>query len=123
MITIMSLLALLRDFEASTSCASYGDLLFSRDAPVQHLFLVKSGLVHLIRHQENGAPTVMQRAGPNAIVAEASIFAANYHCDAVVMADTGITRIRIADVRERLGRDPVFAAACAEYFAREVQRM
>jgi len=123
MIVIMSLLSLIAELDPSTVRVSAGELLFARGDPVRQLFLVKSGLVHLVRHQENGSPTVMQRATAGDIVAEASLFASNYHCDGVVASHAELHRIPISRVQHRLRTDAAFASATAQHLAREVHRM
>ena len=123
MIAIMLLPKILAELDAVPIRASSGELLFARDSPVRHLFVVESGLVHLIRHQEDGKPAVMQRALAGDIVAEASIFASSYHCDGVVIADAELKRVPMRRLRERLRTDPDFASACAQHLADEVRRM
>jgi len=124
MIAIMSeLLDLLDRLPADVLGLAANELLFRRAEPVRHLFLVESGLVHLVRYQEDGTPTVMQRAQRGDLVAEASIFATHYHCDAAVMSQASLRRVSMAAVNQVMEADPRFARACAEHLAHEVQRM
>ena len=123
MISIMRLAEMMDAMGGTVCVVAAGELLFSRGSEVSHLFLVESGLVHLIRYQESGAPTVMQRARAGDIVAEASLFADQYHCDASAVSDGAVTRFSIAAVRRRLAEDAGFARAYAEHLAHEVHRM
>jgi CRP-like cAMP-binding protein len=124
MIAIMSeLLALLERLPAETLSLAANEPVFRRAEPVRHLFVVASGLVHLVRHQEDGTPTVMQRAQRGDLVAEASMFADHYHCDAVAITDGSLRRLPMAEVRAMMKDDSRFARACAQHFAHEVQRM
>jgi len=99
-----------------------GSILFKRDDPPRSLFIVDRGMVHLVRHQLNGSPAVMQRAAAGTILAEASMFADHYHCDAVAVTAASLRRIDMAKVRAALAGEPGFAAACAQHMAHEVQR-
>lgn len=98
-----------------------GEYLFHLGGSVAALFVVLEGEVNLIRHHEHGGTIILQRAGPDEVLAEASLFSDRYHCDAV--APTGAT-VRSSPKRELLDRfrqDPVFAEAWAAHLAREIQ--
>ncbi len=56
---------------------------------------VEAGEVVLERITPNGNRLVLQRARVGNVVAEASIFAAHYHCDAVV---SEVAKVRYADI-------------------------
>src|SRR4051812_36401873 len=103
MIEIMSyFLAKLEALHSEKVEMAAGQQLFCRDDCIGFLFVVEEGLVHLVRHQLDGTPTVMQRAGPRDIVAEASLFARRYHCDAVAIKAATLRRLRMADVRQAM---------------------
>jgi CRP-like cAMP-binding protein len=87
MITIMA-----RDFHTYLSSLSgishrysQGQLVFERDDPVDSLFVVDSGEVHLLRRQEDGAEFILQRATAGTVLAEASLTTPRYHCAAVAV--------------------------------------
>jgi CRP-like cAMP-binding protein len=123
MIAIMSdLRACLEALPSEKIDVAGGRHLFHRDDQIRFLFVIEDGLVHLLRHQEDGTPTVMQRAGSRDIVAEASLFASRYHCDAVAVRATRLRRMPVEDVRRAMRDDPAFANACAQYLAHEVHR-
>jgi CRP-like cAMP-binding protein len=117
------LLALLDRLPADPVGLAPDELVFRRGEPVRYLFVVESGLVHLVRYQEDGTPTVMQRAQPGDLVAEASMFATLYHCDAIAMTEASLRRLSMAAVRAMMETEPRFARACAEHLAHEVHRM
>ena len=60
-----------------------GQMLFSAGEPVRSMYVMREGSVRLVRHHPTGASVVLQRAGPGHLLAEASMFAARYHCDAI----------------------------------------
>ncbi|WP_269585426.1 Crp/Fnr family transcriptional regulator [Roseibium sp. Sym1] len=98
-----------------------GNYLFHQGAPVRTLFLVTRGEVQLIRHQEGGAALVLQRAGPGDILAEASVYARAYHCDAIAHVEAGLRGISRGFFLERIRENPDLAAAWAARLAREIQ--
>lgn len=125
MIAIMSgnLVDLLKGFRGRKRTLAAGEYLFHLGEPVAALFVVLEGEVHLIRHQEDGGTIILQRASPDEILAEASLFSDRYHCDAMAR-----TRIKVQSIpkRELLGRlrnEPDFAEAWAAHLAREIQIM
>ncbi|GAB4522848.1 MAG: Crp/Fnr family transcriptional regulator [Roseibium sp.] len=113
-------------FETSGSrerCLSTGAYLFHQGEKVENLFLVTSGEVQLVRHQAGGCALVLQRAGPGDILAEASAFAAFYHCDAIARTDStvrGIAKNQLLGVFRQNAR---MAEAWSARLAREIQTM
>ena len=97
-------------------------VLFHKDDPVEHLYVVRSGAVHLVRYGESGSVAVMQRATAGSVLAESSIFGSNYHCDGLVVADATLGRASMAAVRAAMRDDPALLDALARHLAREVQR-
>src|SRR3954469_10683504 len=76
-----------------------GHVLFERGTPVQAMYRVVDGLVELVRYGADGAKLVLQRAGPGAVVAEASLFSASYHCDAVVRRESTLESVSGVDLK------------------------
>lgn len=97
-----------------------GTVLFARGSPVKSMFRVIDGLIELVRHAEDGGILVLQRAGPGAIVAEASLFSTSYHCEAMTRRDSVVESASIMDLRTKL-RDPAFAEIWMEHLSHEVQ--
>jgi CRP/FNR family transcriptional regulator, dissimilatory nitrate respiration regulator len=124
MIAIMlaDLAALLLALPGRELSFAAGAPVFHLDDPVRSVHLLRSGTIHLIRHQADGSALVLQRAGPGSVLAEASVYSARYHCDA--RAETAAVTWALArgDLRRRLAEDAGFAEAWARHLAQEVQR-
>ena len=60
-----------------------GQYLFHQGDAVVSMFLIEAGEARLLRRQRGGAAIVLQRALPGSFLAEASLFTASYHCDAI----------------------------------------
>lgn len=123
MIDIMStsIFDLLNQFHGKLCDYSPPKVLFRKGDPVEHLFLILSGEVRLARFLENGDEIVLQRAGPNSVLAEASLFSPSYHCDAVCHQNAQVKMIRKRDVETHLADNNQMAMALAAHLAREVQ--
>lgn len=123
MIAIMSdFIAALRRLPAKAVRIDAGDCLFRQGDTVRHIYVVERGCIHLRRDGEDGGPAVMQRATAGRLLAEASIFAEAYHCDAVAIVDGELSRFARADVEAASAADPGVMAALARHLAAEVQR-
>lgn len=122
MIAIMSdpLEALWGD-KARNRTLSPGEVLFRVGDAVRWLYRVETGAMRLVRPLPHGAELVIQRAGTGAILAEASLFAGAYHCDAVAEAPTLLRGVPVAQVVSALASDPALAQALARSLALEVQ--
>jgi CRP-like cAMP-binding protein len=99
-----------------------GDVLFRKDDPVLSLFLVMAGAIRLIRVLPGGLELTLQRAGPGAILAEASVFARQYHCDAAAIETSVLRVVPLRRFNAALRTDPGLASALARHLAHEVQR-
>ena len=98
-----------------------GAVLFRRGDEVSVLHLVVAGEAHLVRHREDGGTLVLQRARPNTVLAEASVFSERYHCDCVAVAPTRTLAVARSAVRTLLTMDSGFAEAFAHHLAHELQ--
>jgi CRP-like cAMP-binding protein len=96
--------------------------LFHRGDAVRHMHVVRDGEVRLVRYLEDGAALVLQRARAGSIVAEASLFAAVYHCDGSAYVPTRMKSIPKETVTERLWKSHSLSEAFAAHLAREVQQ-
>lgn len=99
-----------------------GKLLFRQGDTVRDLHLVTTGEVHLVRNNRDGLALTLQRACAGALLAEASLHAAAYHCDAIAAEASEVLAIAKPDMLAALARDPGLAAALQAHLAREVQR-
>lgn len=98
-----------------------GEVLFSAGQPVKNVYVVLKGSVRLVRRQASGSAVVLQRATAGDLLAEASLFAARYHCDAVADTPTQVARVAISEVRRLQSEDPRWLTDLAVHLAREVQ--
>lgn len=99
-----------------------GGFLFHAGDPVHFMHLVEEGTLSLERLQPGGQITCFQRAGPGEVLAEASLYAQVYHCDAHALADTRLRKLPTGDFGRRMASDPRLAHAWATHLARSVQR-
>ena len=105
------------------------ELKFSPGAAVFHLgdevrlvHLVRAGTIHLVRNQADGSALILQRAGPQSILAEASIYSSSYHCDAHAQSAATTWAVERSELSAHLSGSPSFAQAWSQYLAHEVQR-
>ena len=124
MIDIMSDLtdALSPMFSREVALAA-GDILFRRDDEVRSMHIVQAGCVHLIRFGEDGTSAVMQRAASGDLLAESSVFASAYHCDAVAVSESRLRTAEVKHVRAALQSDLGLLETFARHLGREVMRM
>ncbi|MDZ7600827.1 MAG: Crp/Fnr family transcriptional regulator [Hoeflea sp.] len=98
-----------------------GAVLFRRDDPATAMYHVIAGQVHLLRHTRQGDDVIIHRAHCDESFAEAALFSARYHCDAVAAVDTDLVRIDKSHALVRMKRDPYFAIAISARFAGQIQ--
>jgi CRP-like cAMP-binding protein len=112
----------LRELRGHELTFASGQFLFHLGDQVNLMHFIEAGTVHLIRYQSDGFTLVLQRAGHGSMLAEASLYADAYHCDAVVLASTRTLAFPVKEIRARLLRSPEFSQAWARYLAHEVQK-
>lgn len=124
MIVIMSnsLVATLSKLTGREQKLAAGETLFRASDPVRSLFLVSAGALRLTRTLPHGFQLTLQRAGPGAVLAEASLFADSYHCDATAVEQSILRVVSLQQVRGALRDDPEFASALMRHLAHEVHR-
>lgn len=98
-----------------------GTALFHQGNPTRGLFYLQTGQVHLERTTEQGDDILIHREKPNETFAEASLFSAGYHCNAVIVEDSHLIELKRREVLARFQTDPHFAVALADRFAKQVQ--
>lgn len=69
-----------------------GQALFRQGDPASAIFAVTQGRLRLVRHTVEDRKVVLHTARPGELLAEAALFSARYHCDAV--ADVA-SRVRV----------------------------
>ncbi|MEH6403674.1 MAG: Crp/Fnr family transcriptional regulator [Sneathiella sp.] len=100
---------------------SQGQLIFERNDPVDRLFVVDSGEVHLLRRQEDGAEFILQRATAGTVLAEASLTTPRYHCAAVAVSNAVMTTFLRDQVLKMIKEDSNVTLAFAMHLGREVR--
>lgn len=105
MIAIMSdWRALFKDGDRRT--VDLGQTLFRQGDDIARAYLVGSGAVALERPLPNGDPLVLSVARAGALLAEASLFADAYHCDARALEDSVLISLPRDELTARLGAAP-----------------
>ena len=99
-----------------------GQSLFLAGDPVRNLYVVLEGVVRLVRHQASGTAVVLQRAQANDLLAEASLFAPRYHCDAASEHGARLARIPKSTILQVQREDARWLTDLAAHLAGEVQR-
>ncbi|MFZ1681292.1 MAG: cyclic nucleotide-binding domain-containing protein, partial [Rhizobiaceae bacterium] len=84
-----------------------GDSLFRRGDAVVRFFQVLSGEIHVLRHLENGAMLVQQRARAGDFVSEPSLHSTSYHCDAVASQPSRLRGVDRAAMLAALRAEPM----------------
>lgn len=98
-----------------------GGSVFCQDDRVQSMYLVRSGAVALERPMKDGVPLTLHIATTNMALAEASLFADTYHCDAVARSDTEIASLPLSAFLAAIRDRPDAALSLIETHAKEVQ--
>lgn len=95
--------------------------LFRMGDGVTLVHLVVAGEIALQRVTEMGAVLTLQRARPGDVLAEASVYAPRYHCDAVATKDARVKALAIVDFRTALAADPAASEQWAQRLAEATQ--
>ena len=98
-----------------------GQHLFRVGDAVMAVHLVVSGQVSLQRVTDTGATLTLQRAMPGEVLAEASVYAARYHCDGVVSQHAEVRSLPLAVFRRALAADVALAELWAQRLAEATQ--
>jgi CRP-like cAMP-binding protein len=94
-----------------------GDALFREGDPSIGLVVVRAGTLELRRNGADGRMVVLHRAGAGETIAEASLFAARHHCDAVAVAASEVSVHGLAALRRAAGSDPELPWRIAAHLA------
>ena len=98
-------------------------ILFRREDRVRRIFLIVAGSVKLERGLADGAPLVLKQAAAGALLAEASLFAERYHCDAIASEASLLLALPKKTVLDRLNAVPTSAIAMYAETCKEVQQL
>jgi CRP-like cAMP-binding protein len=97
-----------------------GQSLFRAGDKTVGLYEVLRGTLRLVRYDRSGREAVLQSASAGDTLAEASLYAATYHCDAIATTDAVVRLYRKAPLLAELKRDPKFAQAFTAMLAQQV---
>ena len=100
-----------------------GEVLFRKYDAAIGLYAVEEGNIRLSRTDVDGHEVILHSAGPGDLVAEASLFSQQYHCDAVAVTEA---RVRLYPKKALLAefrRDGAAADAFMAMLAREVMAL
>jgi CRP-like cAMP-binding protein len=98
-----------------------GAAIFRREDPVRSMYLVRSGSVALERPLADGTALALAVARSGMALAEASLFADTYHCDAVVRELAEVSILPKAVFHATLRDQPEIALGLIEAYAHTVQ--
>ncbi len=101
---------------------SKGDVLFRQNQTTSGLYRVVSGCVTLQRTGLGGDTMTLHRAVSGGLFAEASIFSATYHCDAICTEDGSVIKIAKSDVAATMQSNPAFSEGFTRLLAIQVQQ-
>lgn len=97
-----------------------GQSLFRQGDAVRWLYLISEGQVRLSRMLAMGSEIALARVTDGQILAEASVFSPNYHCDAIAERQTKASQYAMSDVRALLRDKPEASLAYGAHLAGEV---
>jgi CRP-like cAMP-binding protein len=100
-----------------------GETLFRLGDKTAGLCEVIAGRVRLARVDRSGREIVLHVAGPGETVAEASLFASSYHCDAIASTAAVVRIYPKPAVLAAFEKDPKAAQAFAATLARQVMNL
>ncbi len=100
-----------------------GQSLFRQGDPAIGLYEVVSGKVRLVRVDRSGREAVLYSAGAGDTIAEASLFAPSYHCDAIATTPSVVRLYPKAALLAELQRDPQAAQAFMAMLAQQVMSL
>ncbi len=100
-----------------------GETLFRAGDEARAIYRVERGCLRLMRHGIDGEAITLHRAEPGSLFAEASLFSAVYHCDAVAEAPSRVEIFPKAAVLLHLSAHPTINLAFSAYLARQLQAL
>ncbi len=98
-----------------------GGVLFRRDESIRSIFLVRVGTVALERPLADGTALTLHRASEGTIIAEASLFADKYHCDAIAKEHTVVACLQREVLLRSLADQPDAALEFIKAQSHELQ--
>lgn len=100
-----------------------GEVLFRLGSKTVGLCEVISGRVRLVRVDRSGHEIVLHVAGPGETLAEASLFSAQYHCDAIASTNATVRLYPKQELLAAFEENPKAAQAFSSTLARLVMNL
>lgn len=100
-----------------------GQTLFRSGEKTVGLYEVVTGKVRLVRVDRSGREAVLQSAAAGETLAEASLYAPAYHCDAIAATEAQVRLYPKATLLAELKRDAKFAQDFAAMLAQQVMAL
>lgn len=100
-----------------------GDVLFRAEQRTVGLYEVINGKLRLVRVDRAGREALLHVAVAGETLAEASLFASSYHCDAIAATNAVVRLYPKALVLAEFERDPQAAQAFMAMLARQVMKL
>jgi CRP-like cAMP-binding protein len=100
-----------------------GEALFRLGSRSAGLYEVIAGRVRLSRVDRSGHEIVLHVAGPGETLAEASLFSAQYHCDAIANTNAIVRKYPKREVLAAFERNPKAVQAFTEMLAHQVMSL
>jgi CRP/FNR family transcriptional regulator, dissimilatory nitrate respiration regulator len=100
-----------------------GQVLFRGGQRTAGLYNVIAGAVRLVRVDRAGREAVLHTASAGETLAEASLFAATYHCDAIAMTDAVVRLYPKAVLLAEFERDPRAAQVFMAMLAHQIMNL
>jgi len=100
-----------------------GEMLFRLGDKAAALYEIVAGRVRLSRVDRAGNEIILYVAGAGETIAEASLFSATYHCDAVASSDSLVRGYSKSAVLAAFEKDPKAAQAFGAMLARQVMSL
>jgi CRP/FNR family transcriptional regulator, dissimilatory nitrate respiration regulator len=119
-IMAMDFLAILDGLPGKSVKLRSGEVLFRRGDNVRWFYRVNAGHVRLSRILPRGTEIVLARCGAGGILAEASAFAARYHCDAIAETNGDVLRYPMRDISALMKSHPDAAMAYGAHLASQL---
>lgn len=100
------MLSLQNILSSSTLNLKKGDRVFKQGESVNSIYYITQGRVKLVRNTVEGTPIVIHVAYAGEGIAEASLFSDEYHCSALVDANTKIAAFSKVELLKYLQNNP-----------------
>ncbi|HWI27448.1 MAG TPA: Crp/Fnr family transcriptional regulator [Stellaceae bacterium] len=100
-----------------------GQALFRQGDPVSAIFVVEHGRLRLVRHTVDDRKVVLHTARPGELLAEAALFSASYHCDAVADIASRVRVLSKPDLLAAFRTNSAVALGFMGVLAREIMTL